>query len=176
MGGWTPKAAAATSARSSWACMRTGSLRFAGKVGSGFERPDPPPAAVAPRAAALRPRPRSTRPRTRRTGDAGVGTSPGSSGSARSSSSARELGGWSRDGMVRQASFKGLDLGRDAREVAREHAALDPTDAARPPAAVPAPTAAPAAPGRPWSATEEELAALAAMPGAGHLAGGWAVR
>ncbi len=30
------------------------------------------------------------------------------------------LGGWSRDGMVRQASFRGLDRGRDPRGVVRE--------------------------------------------------------
>ncbi|MGB8021625.1 MAG: non-homologous end-joining DNA ligase [Candidatus Nanopelagicales bacterium] len=36
-----------------------------------------------------------------------------------------ELGGWSRDGMVRQASFKGLELGRDPLEVVRERA-VDP--------------------------------------------------
>ena len=31
-----------------------------------------------------------------------------------------ELGGWSRDGMVRQAAFKGIDEGRDPTTVARE--------------------------------------------------------
>ncbi|MBA2373331.1 MAG: hypothetical protein H0V74_03895 [Chloroflexi bacterium] len=33
-----------------------------------------------------------------------------------------ELGGWSRDGMVRQAAFKGLEPGRDPGEVVRDRA------------------------------------------------------
>ena len=31
-----------------------------------------------------------------------------------------ELGGWTRDGVVRQAAFKGIELGRDAATVVRE--------------------------------------------------------
>ena len=38
------------------------------------------------------------------------------------------LGGWSRDGQVRQGSFKGMEAGRDPREVVREQA-IDPADA-----------------------------------------------
>ena len=41
-----------------------------------------------------------------------------------------ELGGWTRDGHVRQTSFKGLELGRDPREVVREQA-VDPAKAER---------------------------------------------
>src|SRR6185369_13785126 len=41
-----------------------------------------------------------------------------------------ELGGWTRDGHVRQTSFKGLELGRDPREVVRERA-VDPAKAER---------------------------------------------
>ena len=33
-----------------------------------------------------------------------------------------ELGGWTRDGHVRQTSFKGIEVGRDPRLVVREHA------------------------------------------------------
>ena len=33
-----------------------------------------------------------------------------------------ELGGWSRDGMVRQAAFKGIEAGRDPKTVTRERA------------------------------------------------------
>ncbi|HEY6012900.1 MAG TPA: non-homologous end-joining DNA ligase, partial [Candidatus Limnocylindrales bacterium] len=33
-----------------------------------------------------------------------------------------ELGGWSRDGMVRQAAFKGIEEGRDPKTVSRERA------------------------------------------------------
>ncbi len=41
-----------------------------------------------------------------------------------------ELGGWTRDGHVRQTSFKGLERGRDPREVVRERA-VDPAKADR---------------------------------------------
>jgi bifunctional non-homologous end joining protein LigD len=91
-----------------------------------------------------------------------------------------ELGGWSRDGMVRQAAFKGFEDGRDPRDVRRE----DPVDATKAveaaesaePAAdddpsdnAPMPTSrprtTPSAPtgGGPWAATDDELAALDAL-------------
>ena len=38
-----------------------------------------------------------------------------------------ELGGWSRDGMVRQAAFKGVEAGRDPSTVAREDAVATTT-------------------------------------------------
>jgi bifunctional non-homologous end joining protein LigD len=41
-----------------------------------------------------------------------------------------ELGGWSRDGIVRQTSFKGLDLDKDPRSVTRERE-VDPAEADR---------------------------------------------
>ena len=41
-----------------------------------------------------------------------------------------EIGGWSRDGHVRQTAFKGLEPGRDPREVVRERA-VDPAKAER---------------------------------------------
>ena len=41
-----------------------------------------------------------------------------------------ELGGWTRDGHVRQTAFKGLERGRDPREVVRERA-VDPAKADR---------------------------------------------
>ena len=31
-----------------------------------------------------------------------------------------ELGGWTRDGHVRQTSFKGIEIGKDPRSVVRE--------------------------------------------------------
>jgi len=88
-----------------------------------------------------------------------------------------ELGGWSRDGLVRQSSFKAIEQGRDPREVARE-TAVDPTKvdrelaAALPPSPGPSPAPSPApmtplsspsAGRRPWTVTEEELAALDAL-------------
>ncbi len=41
-----------------------------------------------------------------------------------------EIGGWTRDGLVRQTAFKGLEPGRDPREVVRERA-VDPAVADR---------------------------------------------
>jgi bifunctional non-homologous end joining protein LigD len=84
-----------------------------------------------------------------------------------------ELGGWSRDGQVRQGAFKGLDAGRDPREVVRE-VAIDPAVADRDADATTTssmhrPVAAPRAATTPvidpaWLVTDAELAALVAMP------------
>ena len=41
-----------------------------------------------------------------------------------------EIGGWTRDGHVRQTAFKGIEAGRDPREVVRERA-IDPAQAER---------------------------------------------
>ena len=41
-----------------------------------------------------------------------------------------EIGGWTRDGHVRQTAFKGIEVGRDPREVVRERA-VDPARAER---------------------------------------------
>jgi bifunctional non-homologous end joining protein LigD len=50
-----------------------------------------------------------------------------------------EIGGWTRDGHVRQTAFKGIELGRDPREVVKE-VAIDPAAADREAAAAfPAP-------------------------------------
>ena len=57
-----------------------------------------------------------------------------------------EIGGWTRDGHVRQTSFKGLERGRDPREVVRERA-VDPARADREAAAAfPGPSVAPSTP------------------------------
>ena len=101
-----------------------------------------------------------------------------------------EIGGWTRDGHVRQTAFKGLETGRDPREVVRERA-IDPdradrdaADAPPRPSATTTVTAAPvssaamkpATPARPdpsWVVTPAELEALAALraEGAWHVAG-----
>jgi bifunctional non-homologous end joining protein LigD len=86
-----------------------------------------------------------------------------------------ELGGWTREGQVRQAAYKGLQPDRDPREVVRERA-VDPAAADRAaalalpkalPAAAPVAPVAPAAPAghpdRAWVATPAELEALDAM-------------
>ncbi len=67
-----------------------------------------------------------------------------------------EIGGWTRDGHVRQTAYKGLDPGRDPREVVRERA-MDPAAAERE-AAVAFPAAAPVA------AAMREAAPSDAMP------------
>jgi bifunctional non-homologous end joining protein LigD len=49
-----------------------------------------------------------------------------------------ELGGWSRDGLVRQSAFKGIDEGRDPDSVIREEAVAALAAAAEAEAATPA--------------------------------------
>ena len=99
-----------------------------------------------------------------------------------------ELGGWSRDGMVRQAAFKGIEEGRDPASVTRERpvatsAAIAEAEARTPlePAALPssrtisyyeivgsvagdaaagAAAEGPSAPEPPWAVTDDELDAL----------------
>ena len=94
-----------------------------------------------------------------------------------------EIGGWSRDGHVRQTAFKGLEAGRDPLEVVRERP-IDPAKADREAAkahpepsglaaVMPAPTVsgsnapAPSAPDAAWLVTPAELDALAALHGEG---------
>jgi bifunctional non-homologous end joining protein LigD len=68
-----------------------------------------------------------------------------------------EIGGWTRDGHVRQTAFKGLDRGRDPREVVRERA-MDPAVADRETAvAFPAPE--PVAPATPEAAPSTTMPA-----------------
>ncbi|MES2210834.1 MAG: DNA polymerase ligase N-terminal domain-containing protein [Chloroflexota bacterium] len=92
-----------------------------------------------------------------------------------------ELGGWSRDGIVRQGSYKAIEMGRDPLEVTRESAietkaavqaaeaempTEEPTSVGRTRATGPAPDmgrAAPASHIHPWEATADELAALDAL-------------
>ncbi|MBF8289809.1 MAG: ligase [Chloroflexi bacterium] len=78
-----------------------------------------------------------------------------------------ELGGWSRDGLVRQAAFKGLDPDRDPLEVTRERAVEARATVAAVEAAMPDSAAMPARPEpahlHPWAATDEELSALAGL-------------
>jgi bifunctional non-homologous end joining protein LigD len=106
-----------------------------------------------------------------------------------------ELGGWSRDGLVRQAAFKGIEAGRDPLEVTRERAVetkatVDAVEAELPRAAMPSPpdpadgsankAKRPGAAGaeavahlHPWSATDAELAALEKLgrEGVWHVGG-----
>ncbi len=98
-----------------------------------------------------------------------------------------EIGGWTRDDHVRQTSFKGIEEGRDPREVVRERAVsprrardesaprenplLSSMSVRASPAPAPAPepgaAAASEAPAD-WLVTEAELAELASMKGEGR--------
>ncbi|HLA15853.1 MAG TPA: DNA ligase D [Candidatus Limnocylindrales bacterium] len=90
-----------------------------------------------------------------------------------------EIGGWSRDGIVRQSAYKGIEPGREPRSVVREIAAAappDPESVARAGRSGPRPETEPGRrtyegpndpfarrfgpDGQPWAATEDELAAL----------------
>ena len=106
-----------------------------------------------------------------------------------------ELGGWTRDGHVRQTSFKGIEPGRDPRLVIREEAVSSASAIAAAEAAEPEPEAgedrsmttkkaarratpargraAAAADGFPQAAEPEELERLATMPAEGvwHVGG-----
>jgi bifunctional non-homologous end joining protein LigD len=65
-----------------------------------------------------------------------------------------ELGGWSRDGIVRQAAFKGFDDDRDPRDVAREQAVSTAAAVRSAEAAEPAEPAEPAGSSEPSRATK----------------------
>lgn len=153
---------------------RDGALRYAGKIGSGFDErarrelmskigplevAEPPFAEVPPK-----------EQRGRWGGDlAGVTW-------LRPDLVIRaELGGWTREGLVRQASFKGVERGKDPRDVIRERAVaphlphpgspardLPAARAARAPAAMPDRQVSPF-PG----ATAAELARLTGLPADG---------
>ncbi len=88
-----------------------------------------------------------------------------------------ELGGWTTDGLVRQSAFKGVDRGRDPREVGRERP-MAPTE--RPAGAGPATVegrahvpgqadAGPPVPGHMWPGTGE---VAPPWPGTGDPAAG----
>ena len=127
VGGWTPGSGKATGLGAIAIGVYEGDrLRFAGKVGSGFTaavrtdllrrlealETDEPPFDPAP----------SKDYRGRWGGDL-VGIRW-----VRPELVIRaELGGWSRDGMVRQAAYKGIEPGRDPKDVVRETAVASAT-------------------------------------------------
>ena len=116
VGGWTPGEGNAKELGALIVGVRDGEggpLRFAGKVGSGFdargrrllrERLD----ALASETCPFDPEP-APRPDLR-----------GARWIEPSLVIRAELGGWSRDGLVRQSAFKGIDDGRDPASVVRE--------------------------------------------------------
>jgi len=79
-----------------------------------------------------------------------------------------ELGGWTREGIVRQAAFKGIEAGRDPLEVTRERAVATSATVREVESQLPA--TEPATIGamadthlHPWAATDTELDALAKL-------------
>ncbi len=167
--GWTPGEG---SARGLGAVvvgvMEEGRLRFAGKVGSGFDE-------------------RSRRRLRERLDELATDRCPFDPDPGRRADLRgvtwveprvvirAELGGWSRDGLVRQAAFKGLEEGREPANVVRESAVSSAVASADAEAAAgPAPTESPsrsrptarpmAAEHAEWAAaTSDELAALDAL-------------
>ena len=89
-----------------------GGLRYAGKIGAGFTNANRAEllAAVAPLATDA---PAFATPPPRR-------PLAMPSGCARSSSSAPSSAGWTGDGLVRQAAYKGIELEKDPHKVIRE--------------------------------------------------------
>ncbi len=178
VGGWTPGEGSARELGAVVVGVYEGDrLRFAGKVGSGFTGRTRTEVRAALEAIETDLPPFDPAPppdyRGRWGGDlAGVRW-------ARPELVIRaEIGGWTRDGHVRQTAFKGLERGRDPREVVRERA-IDPAKADRE-AAVAFPMTAKAAPESPdrapspamttpstpdpaWLVTPAELEALAAI-------------
>jgi bifunctional non-homologous end joining protein LigD len=173
VGGWTPAEGSTTELGALVVGVYEGEgLRFSGKVGSGFNatarrqlrpflddlRTDDPPFDPPP--------PRDYRGRW--------------GGDLRGVTWLRpelviraEIGGWSRDGIVRQSAFKGIEPGRDSRSVVREVASSAPPVSAPAPAEtaldrVGRPDERGSDPfsrrfgpdGQPWAATTDELARL----------------
>ncbi len=116
VGGWTPGEGNARDLGAlAVGVYEDGKLRFAGKVGSGFTG-----ATRKMMLARLKPLATDVAP---------FDPAPERKGELRTVTWVRpelvirsELGGWSRDGMVRQTSFKGLEDGRDPTAVQREQA------------------------------------------------------
>ena len=167
VGGWTPGEGNARDLGAlAIGVYEDGALRYAGKVGSGFtgatrkrliER-------LAPLA----------------TDDPPFDPAPERKGELRNVTWVKpelviraELGGWSRDNLVRQTSFKGIEEGRDPTTVLRERAvetgeAVQAAEASAVPQADDGGTPMPRSPAtpktgspeHPWVATKEELEAL----------------
>ena len=155
VGGWTPSR---TNPRDLGALAvgvhEEGRLRFAGKVGSGFTQRAR--AALLSELAALASDQPPFDPVPPLTARGRWGAGLADVRWVRPELVIRaELGGWSADGMVRQAAYKGVDRGRDPLSVVRESAAT---------------TGSPGSPPGPTEAATDALAALAALPATG---GAW---
>jgi bifunctional non-homologous end joining protein LigD len=193
VGGWTPGEGNARDLGAvAVGVYEDGKLRFAGKVGSGFN------AATRKRLlAAMEPlvvdAPPFDPPPPRDYRGRWGGDLNGITWIRPELVIRAELGGWTRDGVVRQTAFKGLEEGRDPRQVVREDAVSSSRAVAEAEAEVPEPApsgdsgqdsampkrsakrgavgtgASKASPsagpgGLPWTATPAELEALSSMP------------
>jgi bifunctional non-homologous end joining protein LigD len=176
VGGWTPGEGNAKDLGAlAVGVYEDGRLRFSGKVGSGFDARTR--RLVRERLAALEideppfdpPPPRDYRGRW--------GGDLGDVRWVRPEVVIRaELGGWSRDGMVRQAAFKGIEEGHDPKAVTRERAvstAAAVRDAEAASQERPEPLAAPEPAHAYPSATDDELEALEHLgkEGVWHIGG-----
>jgi bifunctional non-homologous end joining protein LigD len=145
VGGWTPGEGNARDLGAvAVGVYEDGKLRFAGKVGSGFN------AATRKRLlAAMEPlvidAPPFDPPPPRDYRGRWGGDLNGITWIRPELVIRAELGGWTRDGVVRQTSFKGIEQGRDPRGVVREEAVSSSRAVAEAEAEVPE-SASPAAP------------------------------
>jgi bifunctional non-homologous end joining protein LigD len=168
VGGWTPGEGRAKDLGAvAVGVYEGGRLRFAGKVGSGFDTRTR--RVVLERLAALETDAPAFDPAPSRDHRGRWGGDLRGIHWVRPEMVIRaELGGWSRDGMVRQAAFKGIEEGRDPMTVTRERAvttatAIRDAETGSPPIEVEMPKKTNPAPTFPWTATDDELAALEAL-------------
>ncbi len=168
VGGWTPGEGRAKDLGAvAVGVYEDGRLRFAGKVGSGFDTRTR--RVVLDRLATLETDTPAFDPAPSRDHRGRWGGDLRDIHWVRPEMVIRaELGGWSRDGMVRQAAFKGIEEGRDPTTVTRERAvttttAIRDAEAASLLIEVEMPKKTNAAPTFPWTATDDELAALDAL-------------
>lgn len=124
VGGWSPgRGAAATLGALAVGVHRGGRLAYVGKVGSGFD--DATRAVLRRRLEALATDRQPFEPPPPSREAAGVRW-------VRPELVARvEVGGWTREGRLRQAVFRGLDLGRDPSTVVDEGEAASPGEPGR---------------------------------------------
>jgi bifunctional non-homologous end joining protein LigD len=165
VGGWTPAADSAAELGALLVGVYEGErLRFAGKVGSGFDARSRRRLMEALGLLAADVAPFNPPPPVGYGGRWG-GDLAGVRWVRPEMVIRATLGGWSREGHVRQGSFKGIEAGRDPREVVREipvERAVTPAESSASPGSSAAP-GGPAAPPASWVVAPEELGALAAM-------------
>ncbi|MGB7981385.1 MAG: DNA ligase D [Candidatus Nanopelagicales bacterium] len=187
VGGWTPERGrpGALGALAVGVHDADGVLRFAGKVGSGFTERTRATLLAALNPLAVQEPPFEPAPDLGARGRWGGGLA-GITWVRPDLVIRASMGGWSRDGMVRQGAFRGIEAGRDPRAVVRERAvpavdalqrvelqegapSANPTDGEAVGPSQPEPLPARLAPpGLAASVTPAELQALAALPERGQ--------